>query len=416
MEISLQYIGKENKAGYFVAIVRNITERRLAEDELLKAKERAEKANRAKSAFLSRMSHELRTPLNAIIGFAQLLELEDLSPIERESTEHILKAGRHLTDLINEVLDIARIESGRQNLSPEPVQVRRVLEDTWSLIRPLGTERNIQLKGLVPDECSTYVIADLQKLKQVLLNLMSNAIKYNHDGGTVTLFCTEVRDGILRISIGDTGPGIDIDNRERIFEPFERLGAEATDTEGSGIGLALSKALVGAMGGKLGLDSIPGAGSIFWLELPLIDAPEDHESEEQHGATEPSQAIPRESSTVLYIEDNIANLRLVEVALNSRTHIKLIAAMQGKMGVDLALKHKPRLIILDLNLPDIHGHEVLARLKSDPVTQNIPVVIISADASQGQLNRLLAAGALAYLTKPINIKELLHTVDTVLKP
>jgi len=416
VEISLQYISKENKTGYFVAIVRNITERRLAEDELLKAKEHAEKANRAKSAFLSRMSHELRTPLNAIIGFAQLLELEDLSPIERESTEYILKAGRHLADLINEVLDIARIESGRQNLSPEPVQVRRVLEDSWNLIRPLGTERNIQLKGLVPDECSTYVIADLQKLKQVLLNLMSNAIKYNHDGGTVTLSCSEVRDGILRISIGDTGPGIAVDNRERIFEPFERLDAEATGTEGSGIGLALSKALVEAMGGKLSLDSIPGTGSTFWLELPLIDAPKNHESEEQHGATEPSKAIPRESSTVLYIEDNIANLRLVEVALNSRPHIELIAAMQGKMGVDLALRHKPRLIILDLNLPDIHGHEVLARLKSDPVTQNIPVVIISADASQGQLNRLLAAGALAYLTKPINIKELLHTVDTVLKP
>jgi len=400
----------------YTGIVRDITERRKTENDLFMAKEEAEKANRAKSDFLSRMSHELRTPLNAIVGFSQLIEMEDLTPAIRESVKHIRIAGMHLTDLINEVLDIARIESGRQNLSPEPVHVRKMLEDTWHLIRPLGDERDIYLKGDIPEECNIYVNADLQRLKQVLLNLLSNAIKYNHDGGTVSLSCVGTHDGLVRIAVSDTGPGIAPENHERIFEPFERLSAEKSEVEGTGLGLALCKALIEAMNGKLDFDSIPGIGSTFWIELPLIEEP----AEKSHGLKEPLEVSePRggkaaRPATLLYIEDNIDSYRLVEKSLSRRPHITLIAAMQGKLGIDLALKHKPDLILLDLNLPDLHGHEVLVRLRSHPATRDIPVVIISADATLRQIDKLLSTGARSYLTKPFNIKELLHVVDTIL--
>lgn len=388
-----------------------------AEQELVTARDAAEKANHAKSDFLSRMSHELRTPLNAIVGFSQLLELKELDIMERESVDHILKAGRHLTELINEVLDIARIESGRQHLSLEPVNVLSVLEDVCGLMRPLAARRSIQLKSATPEECNAHVLADLQRLKQVLLNLMSNAVKYNHDGGTVTLFCTEIREGIIRISVSDSGPGIAEENRERVFEAFERLNADESGIEGSGVGLALSKALIETMGGALSLDSELGVGSTFWIELPSIDevTEQDHVTEASHGIVEIPEAGQAGSATLLYIEDNIANFRLVEVALSRRPHIKLIPAMQGKLGIDLALQHKPDLILLDLHLPDLMGDQVLARLRSYPETQHIPVVIISADAIKRQIEKLLAAGAYAYLTKPFNVKELLHTIDTLLE-
>jgi len=417
MEITLQYIYNDKNKGRFIAVIRDITERKLIEQKLLNAKEEAERANQAKSEFLSRMSHELRTPLNAILGFGQLLELEDLAPQDLENVSYILKAGHHLTDLINEVLDIARVESGRFNMSPEPVPVTQVLQDAWILMGPLATSRNITLIDNSGDIENTHVLADLQRLKQVLLNLMSNAIKYNHDGGSITLSSHRNNQGIIRISVSDTGPGISKENQHRIFEPFERLNADESGVEGSGVGLALSKALIEAMGGKLSLDSEPGVGTTFWVELSEIEdicetlqLPETNNSDDNNDTA--SQIY---KGKVLYIEDNISNMKLIEVALACRPGIELMSAMEGNLGIDLALQHKPDMILLDLHLPGISGDQVLARLKSNPDTSDIPVVIISADATHNQIDKLLREGAYQYLTKPFNIKELLHTFDKALE-
>jgi CheY-like chemotaxis protein len=282
---------------------------------------------------------------------------------------------------------------------------------------PLAAERNIQLQELAHGQCEAHVVADLQRLKQVLLNLISNALKYNHDGGQVTLFCEEKREGILRINIRDTGPGIAPDNLHRIFEPFERLDADARGVEGSGVGLALSKALIEAMGGVLGVDSQVGAGSTFWIELAIIDPPSagDAAQHRQQKTLAQPDLDNSQTATVLYIEDNIANFRLVEVALSRRPHIQLITAMEGQLGIELALRHQPDVILLDIHLPVLMGDKVLARLRAEPETQHIPIVVVSADATQPKVEKLLAAGAHSYLTKPFNIKELLRTVDSLLE-
>ncbi|MEX2655170.1 MAG: CHASE3 domain-containing protein [Acidimicrobiia bacterium] len=390
----------------------DVTGRKQAEDEMRLARAEAERANQAKSTFLSRMSHELRTPLNSIIGFAQLLELSD-PPLEarsQESVSHILKGGRLLLELIDEVLDIAQVEAGRLNLSLEPVDVAEILLESIDLIRPMAAGRSVEIM-VEPGE-ERHVLADRQRLKQAFLNLLSNAVKYNRPGGSVEV-AYATTNGELATSFTDTGAGITADQLGRLFTPFDRLGADATDQQGTGLGLVLSRHLIEAMGGKLSVESTPGEGSTFTISLPRTD-PHDAEMDR----TDPKRAAniraDRNQKMVIYIEDNPSNVELIERILALRSHISLEVAMQGSLGLDLIGQHHPDLVLLDLHLPDMDGKDVLEEMRADPVTRHIPVLIISADASPGQIQRLLDAGATGYVTKPIDVLELLRQVDDLL--
>jgi signal transduction histidine kinase/ActR/RegA family two-component response regulator/HAMP domain-containing protein len=391
---------------------RRVTER---SEDLEQARREADRANQAKSEFLSRMSHELRTPLNAILGFAQLLEMDLLNQEQRESVGHILKGGRHLLDLINEVLDISRIETGRLAISLEPVSVREVVIESLDLIAPLAAKQKIRLESGTRDVPDRFVLADRQRLKQVLLNLLSNAVKYNRPQGTVALSFEEAA-GRLRITVRDTGPGIAPERMNRLFTPFDRLGVEQAGIEGTGLGLALSMRLVDAMGGTMAAESAVGVGSRFWMELPTTEGPE-HRVERMGDAPAAAELeASKRARLVLYVEDNIPNLKLIQRLLAHRPEVRLLPAMQGRLGLDLARQHRPDLILLDLHLPDIQGDEILNRLQDDPETRHIPVVVISADATPGQVERLLAAGARDYLTKPLNVQKLLSVLDDLLQP
>ena len=380
--------------------------------ELQEANRRLRAADLAKSEYLSRMSHELRTPLNAILGFAQLLEMDELREDQQESLGYILSAARHLLALINEVLDIAAIEAGRLTLSLEPVWVADVVSETVSLIRPLADQQGILLVSPART-CDAHVLGDRQRLKQVLLNLLSNAVKYNRPAGSVHLTCEHVN-GRLRVKVADTGPGIPAEALERLFVPFERLGSEHGTVEGTGLGLPLSKRLADAMGGSLELETIPQQGSTFWVELPLIEAPA--EAAADLGAApqpEPEQVEQTgHDLTVLYIEDNVSNLQLVERVMQRRG-IALISAMRPQLGLDLAGEHQPDLILLDLHLPDMPGQEVFRRLRANAKTAEIPVVVLSADARPNLISRMLDDGVRAFLTKPLDVKELLGLIDAV---
>jgi len=400
-----------------VGVCTDITEQKRAEEErdrFFTAKQEADAANQAKSEFLSRMSHELRTPLNAILGFGQILDKQPLTPLQQESVQYILKGGRHLLDLINEVLDIARVEAGHIDLSLEPIALAEILAEACNLVRPLAAERDIILDANAT--CAhTHVQADRQRLKQVLINLLSNAIKYNRVGGSVSIHCLPAPNDRIRIAIQDTGPGIALEQQQKLFVPFERLDAVRSGVEGTGLGLALSQRLVTAMGGELTFESVPGEGSTFCIELPTALSPEERLADYPIGMYEwRLDRSTERKATILTIEDNLSNLRLMEVLLRSRPGTTLLAAMQGSIGLDLARQHEPDLILLDLNLPDISGKEVLARLQASAPTRDIPVIVLSADATPAQIERLLKAGAKAYLTKPLDVTEFLHTLDRIL--
>ena len=375
-----------------------------------RAEEAATSANHAKSEFLSRMSHELRTPLNGILGFAQLLERELEQPQQREGVAHILKGGRHLLGLINEILDIARIEAGKFSVSLEPVETSEVIASALDLVRPQAAARGIGLSIAVV--WRGHVMADRQRLQQVLLNLLSNAVKYNRPEGVVTVSCDRTPSGTCRLAVTDTGLGIAPERMPRLFTPFDRLGVQDGSIEGTGLGLALSKGLVEMMGGTLSAASTPGTGSTFSLELPIASAPSHELPADETRA--PGAEAPGVTGTVLYIEDNPSNLRLVERIVARRPGIKLLSAMQGRPGLELARAHRPDVIVLDLHLPDISGQDVLARLQADPATREIPVMILSADAMTSRSTSLLKAGAHAYLTKPLSVTQFLGVLDELL--
>ena len=382
--------------------------------ELIEARDAAEAANIAKSEFLSGMSHEVRTPLNAILGFAQLLGMAPLEDDEREGVEEILKGGRHLLSLVDEVLDIARIEAGNLSLSIEPVLLDDVCEESLALVRPLADNNGVTVSG--PDGAIPhYVMADRQRVKQVLLNLLSNAIKYNRAGGTVRVKVEVLAEHVV-VAVEDTGPGIARHKMAALFTPFDRLGAEQTQVEGTGLGLPLARRLVEAMNGRITVSSNPGKGSVFSVHLrvaegPLVAAAGDIAA--GHAGTAYAEL---EKRTIIYVEDNLSNLKLVEHILERRPAAKLHAALQGRLGVDLIRQHHPDLVLLDLNLGDIHGSQVLAQLKDDPETAGIPVVIVSADATAHRVQETLAAGAVEYLTKPLDVGRFLAILDELLWP
>jgi PAS domain S-box-containing protein len=417
-------VDSSGNPSYWISIKRDVTERRrieetlkVAKDEAELARAEAERANLAKSDFLSRMSHELRTPLNAILGFGQLLQASSLPAEDLECADHIVVAGRHLLELINEVLDIAQIESGRMNFSVEPVAVRAVCQEVVALVRG-----GIMARGLTLDDqsehCVAQVQADRQRLKQVLVNLLSNASKYSRDSACIRFYCEKREGQTLRLCVQDQSPGIPPEKLERLFTPFERLGAETTTIEGVGIGLALSRRLAESMGGTVGVESTMDVGSTFWVEMPLAEEPVEQVDKEVGGArpNDPRSllavsSLQERTRKVLYIEDNLLNVRLIEQTLQGCPGVELLCAMDGPQGLKIAGEQLPDLILLDLQLPGMDGEEVLGRLKESEPTRLIPVIVVSANTAPSQVDRVLQNGATAYLTKPFVLRDFFNLVS-----
>ncbi len=409
--------------GVFAA-ARDVTERKQIEHvlqeknvELETAKFTAEKANLAKSDFLSSMSHELRSPLNAILGFAQLMESGSppLTPSNKESIAQILKAGWHLLKLINEILDLAVIESGKVSLSTESVSLGEVLLECQAMVEPQAQQRDIRMT--FPSFSNPlYVDADRTRLKQIFINLLSNAIKYNAMGGSVAVKSGPSEDGRIRISISDAGKGLPPEKLAQLFQPFNRLGQEAGGAEGTGIGLVVTKRLVELLGGSIGVDSTVGEGSTFWVELIETTAPQLSVDEAASTATDIQETQPAgRARTVVYVEDNPANLKLVEQLILRRPELGLLTAINGRRGIELICASEPDVILMDINLPDISGIECLKILRANPATAAIPVVALSANAMPRDIAQGMQAGFFLYLTKPIKVDEFMETLDQALK-
>lgn len=408
--------------GVFAA-ARDVTERRRLDQalheknvELETARSLADKANLAKSEFLSSMSHELRSPLNAILGFAQLLDsgAPPPTPAQKESVSQILRAGWHLLTLIDEILDLAKVESGRVPLSREPVSLADVLLECRGMVEPQAQQRGIRVVFPGP-EMPYFVQADRTRVKQVLLNLLSNAIKYNTRQGTVEVRCAEGSPGRIRVSISDNGAGLEPEQVAQLFQAFNRLGQEAGGEEGTGIGLVVAKRLVELMEGAIGVESTVGVGSVFWFEL-LSVAPPGLSAEGADAAASARPPLPHgdRQQTLLYVEDNPANLNLVEQIIARCPGISLLTALNGTSGVEIAQKSRPDVILMDINLPGINGYEALKLLRSDPATAHIPVVAVSANAMPRDVQRGLKAGFFRYVTKPIKVGEFLDTLQAAL--
>jgi len=401
--------------GYLLIGIDNSV-RKLVEAELNEAMAAAEKANRAKTDFLSGMSHELRTPLNAVLGFAQLMESGSPPPTvsQKRNLDQILKAGWYLLDLINEVLDLSLIESGKATLSSEPVSLSEVMLECRAMIEPQAHKRGIGLK-FARFEAPYFVKADRTRVKQVLINLLFNAIKYNKPNGAVSVEYSLSTADSIRISVRDTGAGLAPEQLAQLFQPFNRLGKEAGAEEGTGIGLVVTKRLVEMMGGAIGVDSTVGVGSVFWIELNLTAAPQLAAPEEQGVVHAQAQAADARPRTLLYVEDNPANLELVEQLIARRPDLRLLSAADGDLGIEFARTYQPEVILMDINLPGISGIAALKILRADSSTAHIPVIALSANAVPHDIARALNAGFFNYLTKPIKVDQFMEALDVALK-
>lgn len=402
----------EGKPERMIGIHSDIGRQKEAQAELEVARESAERANQAKSDFLSSMSHELRTPMNAIIGFAQMLEYDsDMTADQQDNVDEILKAGRHLLDLINEVLDLAKVESGRIELSMEGVDLTTLGADCRNLIQPIADQAGIGLRFDLP--AGSALFADRVRLKQVLLNLLSNAIKYNRPGGSVRVTAAADKPGHLRIAVTDTGLGIAPEHIGELFQPFNRLAAEAGEIEGTGIGLTITRRLVEMMGGEMGVESSVGVGSTFWLELAvgqMANVGAGETAAESINATD----APQREAKVLAIDDNPANLKLIAQVMGMRENVHLLTAHTPELGIELALGHRPDLILLDINMPGMDGYQVLKVFQTSAELRHIPVVAITANAMPRDIERGKAAGFTDYLTKPLDIGRFLQVADALL--
>jgi PAS domain S-box-containing protein len=416
---------RDRKLQGVFAAARDVTERKHFEHalqetnvELQAAREAAEKANRAKSEFLSSMSHELRTPLNAVLGFAQLMASEVPPPAahQQRSIDQILKGGWYLLRLINEILDLAMIESGKVTMSQESMSLTDVLQDCRGMIEPQATKRGISMSFPKFDKI-TYVHADRTRVKQVMINLLSNAIKYNGAGGSVIVQCVAGGEDCVRISVKDTGAGLSVDQLAQLFQPFNRLGQEDSVEEGTGIGLVVTKQLVELMGGRIGVDSAVGVGTVFWVELPASAPPalnlEDIDEDALQRKLVQARG-PGDQPTLLYVEDNPANLALVEELIGRRGDLKLLTAIDAYLGIELARAYLPDVILMDINLPGISGYGALKLLRDDPATAHIPVLALSANAVPRDIEKGLEAGFFRYLTKPIRVREFMDALDLAL--
>jgi PAS domain S-box-containing protein len=405
---------------FTISMAMDITERTRAE-ELRAAKQQADAANRAKSEFLASMSHELRTPMNAILGFAQLLQdnpKEPLRPPQKEYVQQILKGGRHLVDLINEVLDLAGIEGGVVALTIDDVAPRQILAECLDLARTLADRHGIALVDGAAGRELPAVRADATRLKQVVLNLLSNAIKYNRDGGRVTLGCKPTAGGMLRVSIADTGLGISPQKQGHLFQPFRRLGAESTDIEGTGIGLTITKRLIELMDGQIGFETEVGRGSTFWIELPLAadkPAAKGAVTARQYSPAEGSRTAQARGHTMLYVEDDPANRKLMAEIIGRVPNLTMVSADSAETGLELARERKPDVIVMDIGLPGANGFEALKRLREMEQTRHVPVIALTANAMPGDVERAAQAGFHRYLTKPVNIDEVLAAIEDALE-
>lgn len=404
----IPFMNRDGDPYQYLSIFFNISERKLMEVALKHEKERAMKANQAKTEFLSSMSHELRTPLNAILGFSQLMVFdENLNEEQVDNIREIEKGGQHLLELINEVLDLAKIEAGRIELSIEKVDLETLLEECQMLSGAIADQRGIFIT--LPEKYDYTLRADYTRVKQVMLNLLSNAVKYNHDDGLVEILCEPQTGDMLKITVRDNGNGIADEDVENLFEPFNRLGAEYSEIEGTGIGLVITKRLIEMMDGAIGVESKLGEGSSFWFTLPEIIDEADELDTLEHDISV-IQFIEGEPEQLLYIEDNPANMRLVSQLIASRTPHSLLTADSPLAGLELAREQVPALILLDINLPDMNGYDVLQQLREDELTRDIPVIAVSANAMPGAEERALEAGFVSYITKPIDMQHLLDTI------